>query len=239
MQAKSVCALAAGAALAGAPCADGDVITTFDDALDAGVVIGSGIPNANFVVTTNTDRGVQVGVKALERFIGDLPNTGSRYFAQLGESPQSGAAGAPPDPGTATWNYLYSVDLGPNLTFGEVEVNVAIDFNPAPGNSDFFEFELVSGLAAQGIDITPDSLFQDSQNLGFDFWQAIGDPNIQPFNPFAAGEYFMSVDVVETATGGSLAGVSMLVDVVPAPGSIALMGLAAAAGARRRRRGSL
>jgi len=31
------------------------------------------------------------------------------------------------------------------------------------------------------------SLVQDSQNLGFGFWQAIVDPAIMPFDPFANG----------------------------------------------------
>jgi len=230
MSRPTICAAIGAAALAGSALAG----TQFDASLDAGVVIGSGIPNSNFVV--NTDNGVQTGIKALERFIGDLPNSGSTFFAQPGESPVSGAAGAPDDPGKATWNYLYSVDLGDSRTFSDVQVQVAIDFDPAEGNTNFFQFELVSALAAQGVDISAQSLFQDSQNLGFSFWQAIGDPNISPFNPFAAGEYFMSVDVFDKSTGDLLSGVSMTVAVVPLPsaGGLAMVGLAGLATRRRR-----
>lgn len=227
---------AAAVAAMAAPALAGSV-TTFDSSLSAGVVVGSGIPNSNFVVNTNTDNGVQTGIKALERFVGDLPNSGNRYFAQPGESPVSGAAGAPADPGTASWNYLYSVDLGTTgLTFGDVSVNVAIDFDPAVGNSNVFEFELVSALAAQSIDITGLSLFQDSQNLGFGFWQTLGDPDIQAFDPFARGEYTMSVEVVLNSNGESLSSVDMAVSIVPLPHA-AGMGLAGLAilGVRRRR----
>jgi len=210
-------------------------VTTFDGSLDAGVVIGSGIPNANFVV--DTQNGVQTGIKALERFVGDLSNSGSTYFAPRGESPASGAAGAPLDPGTASWNYLFSVDLGSARTFADVSVVVSIDFNPAVGNTNFFEFELVSALGAQGVDITGASLFQDSQNLGFNFWQAIGDPDISPFDPFAGGDYFMSVEVFDNATGELLSGVDMNVLVpvpLPATGGLAGLGLLCVAGRRRR-----
>jgi len=73
MSRPTICAAIGAAALAGSALAG----TQFDASLDAGVVIGSGIPNSNFVV--NTDNGVQTGIKALERFIGDLPNSGSTF----------------------------------------------------------------------------------------------------------------------------------------------------------------
>ncbi|TVQ59861.1 MAG: hypothetical protein EA379_09645 [Phycisphaerales bacterium] len=229
-------AMTLGAALTLAGAAGATTVTTFGDSLNAGVVIGSGISNTNFVVNTNTSNGVQTGIKAFERFVGDISSNMGTYYAQPGESPVSGAAGAPADPGTATWNYLYSVDLGA-MTFAEVAVNVAIDFNPAAGNSDVFEFELVSTLAAQNVDISSLSLFQDSQNLGFGFWQSIGDPNIYPFNPFAPGEYTMSVDVVRLSDSAHLSGVNMTVVVVPLPTPIGLAaaGLLAIPAIRRRR----
>ncbi len=235
MQLKRIGAALA-AIIASSPAFAGGV-TNFDSAISAGVVVGSGIPNGNFVVNTNADMGVQTGIKAIERFVGDLANTGNRYYAQAGESPVSGAANAPADAGTATWNYLYSVDLGSSgLTFADVAVNITIDFDPAVGNSNVFEFELVSSLAAQSIDISGLSLFQDSQNLGFAFWQAIGDPDIQPIDPFARGEYTMSVEVVLNSNGEVLSSVDMAVAVVPLPGAVS-MGLAGMAiiGMRRRR----
>jgi len=218
-------AAAASTALAG-------TVTTFDDSLDAGVVIGSGIGNTNFVVNTNAVMGIQTGIKALERFIGDLPNSGNTYFAQPGESPTSGAAGAPADPGTTTWNYFYSVDLGSSgLTFGDVAVLVSIDFDPVVGNSNFFTFDLAPLLGAG------DTLVQDSQNIGFGFWQTLGDPNIFAINPFAPGEYTMSVEVLRLSDGALLSGVDMAVQVVPTPvaASMGLVGLGVI-GAHRRRR---
>ncbi len=209
-------------------------VTTFDSALNAGVVIGSGIPNTNFAVNTNTTYGVQTGIKAIERFLGDLPNSGNTYIAQPGESPVSGAAGAPADPGRATWNYLYSVDLGTSgLTFADVAVIVTIDFDPAVGNSNVFEFELVSAL---GGSIDGQTLFQDSQNLGFGFWQAIGDPNITPFDPFAPGEYTMNIRVIRDSDEALLSEVGMTVVVVPTPmaAGLGLAGLGMLVSRRRR-----
>jgi hypothetical protein len=199
-------------------------------ALNAGVVIGSGIGNTNFTINTNTYNGVQTGIKALERWTGDLTRSGNTYFAEPGESNTSGAAAAPVDPGKATWNYLFSVDLG-SLTFDDVFVNVAIDFNPAYNNTDVFEFELVSALG-----LTTQSLYQDSQNLGFGFWQAIGDPDIYAFDPFAPGQYSMSVEVVLRSDSSVLSNVAMNVVVVPLPtaGVAGLAGLTLL-GARRRR----
>lgn len=201
-------------------------------ALNAGVGIGSGIPNTNFTINTN-DNGVQTGLKALERFTGDLARSGNTYFAQPGESNTSGAPGAPVDPGKATWNYFMSVDLNnavTGLTFADVFVNVAIDFNPAPGNADVFEFELVSALG-----LTTQSLYQASENLGFDFW-ALAYPAAASFDPFASGEYSMTVEVVLRSDSSVLSNVGMNVVVVPLPtaGFAGLAGLTLL-GARRRR----
>jgi hypothetical protein len=211
----------------------GTVGTDSFGALNTAPFIGDGIPNTNFTINTN-DNGVQTGLKALERFTGDLTRSGNTYFAQPGESNTSGAAGAPVDPGKATWNYFMAVDLNnaaTGLTFADVFVNVAIDFNPAYNNTDVFEFELVSALG-----LTTQSLYQDSQNLGFGFWQAIGDPDIYAFDPFAPGQYSMSVEVVLRSDSSVLSNVAMNVVVVPLPtaGVAGLAGLTLL-GARRRR----
>jgi hypothetical protein len=56
------------------------------------------------------------------------------------------------------------------------------------------------------------SILQDSQNLGFNFWQTIGDANILPFDPFANGTYDLSVRI-ETITGDPILSADMTVEV--------------------------
>jgi hypothetical protein len=217
----------------------GTVSTDSFGALSTAPFIGTGIGNTNFTINTNDYNGVQTGLKALERFTGDLMRSGNTYFAEPGESNTSGAAGAPVDPGKATWNYFMAVDLNNAMTgytFADVLVNVAVDFNTDYNNTDVFEFELVGALAAQSVDISGLSLFQSSENLGFNYWQAIGDPDIYAFDPFASGQYSMTVEVVLRSDGSVLSNTAMNVVVVPLPtaGVAGLAGLTLL-GARRRR----
>ncbi len=178
---------------------------SYGNTLSGPITVGSGISNENMAVTDYCD--IELGIKAFRRFRGDITPSGSVYQAGTGLSPQS-AANEETDPGRARWNYLYSVDLG-TATFEDLQVFLEIDFDPAEPStvppyvinvSDFLIGEGLGGLSS----------IQDSQNLGFDFWQLLGEPNILPFDPYAAGQYDFVVRV-EDENGLELAFTDMQV----------------------------
>ncbi|MFK7755859.1 MAG: hypothetical protein AB8B53_02880 [Flavobacteriales bacterium] len=162
--------------------------------LSTPILIGSGISNQNMAIAD--DCSIEAGLKAHLRFTGDIVPTAETYRVETGESPISGGD-ATPDAGTAKWNYLVSVDLG-TLTFNDVDVLLDIDFDPAVGagtgpfTANLSEFMITEGLGGT-------SFLQDSQNLGFGFWQTLGSADILPFDPFANGIYDLTLRVVSPA----------------------------------------
>ena len=203
-------------------CAMGDVVE-FDAAMSfAGSnlngVVGTGISNANFVRSYDDDQAVEIGLKTIERFVGDLSNTGSDYFADAGES----------DPGLATWNYVLAADLG-SRTIADFQINLLVDFDPGVGTTDFVDVDVTAAFVDAGFGFL--SRFGDSQNLGFSFWSLLGAPG---FDPFAAGEYDL-VFSVRDLTGSLIAESSNTVHVVPLPPA-ALAGFAMLAGVAGYRR---
>lgn len=178
--------------------------TSFAATLPGPVVVGSGIPNTNFVLSE--DCNVNAAIKAFNRFVGDIVPVGPLYRAESGNSPTS--AGDPtPVAGLARWNYLIAVDLG-NYTFEDLNVFLDIDWDPA--GSSVYTLDLSAYMISLNLGGT--SVLQDSQNLGFGFWQTIGDPNILPFDPFANGIYDLAVRI-ETQGGDPVLSAGMNVEI--------------------------
>ncbi len=201
---------------------DFDVPVTFAGSTLDGIV-GTGIPNSNFVRAINSAEDIEIGLKAIERFIGDLPNDRDRYFAPRGES----------DPGLARWNYVLVADLG-SRTIADLQINLKVDFDPAFGSSDFVDVDVTANAVAGGFGGL--SVFGDSQNLGFDFWQTLfGAP---AFDPLATGEYELLFSVRDPSSGELLAEVGNIVQVVPTPTAAlgAVPAILALGAVRRRRR---
>jgi len=219
--------LAAGALAVCAGHAHGAFMVDYDASMsfagtDLDGIVGNGIPNSNFVRATNTDEGIEIGLKAIERFIGDLPNTNERYFATTGVS-----AGSPPG---ATWNYVLAADLGVR-TIADLQINLQVDFDPTSGVANFVTVDLTSAAILQGGGGL--SVFGDSQNLDFSFWQdVLGAP---AFDPNAPGEYELIFSVIDPAGDVLLAETQAFVQVVPTPGAAGLLALGGLASIRRRR----
>lgn len=189
--------------------------------LDAVVVGSSGISNANMEVAFNATEDVEIGLKAIERFIGDLPTTGASsdvYNAPIGDG----------DPGLARWNYVWVADFG-SRSISEFDVQFDVDFDPGFGSQDFVtidvDFQAVlfgqGGLSSTG----------DSQNLGFGFWAGLGASG---FDPNAVGEYDIVLSVFDKSTGAEIA-VSDITVVVPTPGAASIAFIGGIAALRRRR----
>ncbi|MCH2199606.1 MAG: hypothetical protein MK081_12575 [Flavobacteriales bacterium] len=171
---------------------------TYNTTIAEPIVIGDGISNNHMAQSANCN--VSASIKAVERFVGDIIPTDGLYRVQTGESPVSGIDPTP-DPGTARWNYLFSVNLG-SFTAEDVKIYLDLDFDPAVGAGSVYTADVSQVLIDNGLGGS--SLAQDSQNLGFGFWQLLGDPAILPFDPFANGLYDLTIRVE------SLAGVELV-----------------------------
>ena len=177
--------------IAGTTCLNCPAGPTYDTTLPDPIFIGTGLSNEHMAVTAEC--GFNVGIKAHQRFLGDIVPNVNTYTVETGESPTSGSDPTPAA-GTARWNYLVSVNLG-TYTFNDLQVFQKIDFDPADGGGQTGPY--VADISQLMIDnsLGGTSLYQESQNLGFAFWQTIGDAAILPFDPFAPGIYDQVIEV--------------------------------------------
>jgi len=178
--------------------------------LGTGFTPGTGNSNTNFVVNVNDIEDVEVGVKAKERFVGELPfQDGVGYQALAGES----------GPGLPIWNVDFSIDFG-SSTIDNFLVFLILDFDPAinstPASLALHTNPLLTGL----------SVVQGSQNLGFGFFQTLGDPNIQPIDPFAPGVYELGIQVFDLNSDLVVeASTAVNVSAVPLPAALPMFAL--------------
>lgn len=186
-----------------------DSLTGFGPNLNAVIAGSAGISNANMEVARNG--ALQVGLKAHERFVGDLATSAfelDRYIAQRG------ADGA----GLASWNLTFGIDFGA-ATLADYTVTLIVDFDPsaaAPSPVVIDLSALITAAAGAGdpgaIAALGSSTFGGSENLGFDYWSTLFG---QSFDPKAVGEYDISVLVSNTS--GLQAMSDITVAVVPLP----------------------
>jgi hypothetical protein len=220
----SAIAIASSGALAGS--VDYDAVLNFPGSGDLDGIVGSGISNDNFVRTINGN--VEVGLKSIERFVGNLNNTNDVYTASRGTSEStSGTVGS-------TWNYVMAIDLG-SATISDYQIDLMVDFDPAAGSTNFTTLDYTAALESFGLGGL--STFGDSQNLLFSFWQ--NDLGAPAFDPNALGEYELRLTVRDRVTDALIADVSNTVNVVPLPGAawagLGLLGGLAGVRAVRRR----
>ena len=139
---------------------------TYDATLSSPIMIGAGISNEHMAIGEYCD--IELGLKALKRHRGDILPNGSNYKVGTGWSPVS-AANLVADTGTARWNYVLSVNLG-TFTFDDIDVTLAIDFDPDDGPGQTGPFLVDISQAAIDSGMVGLIFIQDSQNLGFYFW---------------------------------------------------------------------
>ena len=220
------------ALLTGSAIAGGASVSNEDSFLSFGAEMpyGDGNMNTNWNIARNTDNhgDIEIGLKAKERFIGDLMTDGAgRYFAN---------AGSPDNDGLASWNIDYAFALPADALPSNYSLVLSVDFDPGFGTQSFVTLDITNALAASFI-ATPAG--GDSQNLGFGFWGAsipfiIDASGHIAFDADAPGEYDVKLSL-HAATGAPLAESAIVVEVLPAPGSVALFGLGGLVATRRRR----
>lgn len=136
--------------------------------------VGSGQPNGQFI--TAEGQGVEIGLRAQERFEGLLGVTGDRggrvavYEAPAGPSPRS------PGDNNGTWNYDFHVDLSDargrhaGKTLSDYRLVLEQDFTEQSLfeslGSDPVELPMVEGVCVSST-FDPDDLCQQSWNPGF------------------------------------------------------------------------
>lgn len=200
-------------------------VTTYRDTLSVPFTPGSGNSNTNFAISRDVDTGVEVGIKAKERWFGDanVGGTGSLYEVQPGYSPVSGAPLAPLDPPRAWWNFDFSIVLG------------ASDFN-----NTAVTLGIVSDISGQLLDIDISALMigagfgslhglQGSENLGF-----AGLAGPLAFQANQGGDYHFKLTAANN-DGVNFAKITVHVVPLPQAAGLGALGLFSLASIRRRR----
>jgi len=217
-----VASLTAASASAGLP-----YTVTYDapfTGFGSGIPLGGSIPNENFAIARNETLGIEIGTQAFERFGSGLDNIDELYFAPPGNAPTSPTNPAPSV--NADWNINWGVILP--SAFRNWDIDLSVDFDPGVGAQDLITLDMNSILDGLGL-----SAVASTQNIGAAFWQSPGF-GAPPFDANAPGEYDVIL-TVHDLDGNLSARSAIVVRVVPAPGSAAVLGLCGLLAARRRR----
>lgn len=225
------------------------------------VIMGTSIANGGF--TINTAAGVEVGLRARERYdlASDSPTnvTGSNgngtFNQNAGEPAGFGGAGQ----NRARWNFDWSVNTG-TASVGTYTYRLGIDYDAGVGtNFQMFDpitlacadhsfgnngtgqgagIEVpacasVADSAAYAALVAGNNLVQNSWN--YDFFDSV----TFPFDPTVNGNYSIFLEVISAAAGVvARSDITVLVgpSAVPEPGGLVLAGLGLAGLATIRRR---
>ena len=202
--------------------------------------------NENFWYSnTNVDgKALTLGMKTISYFGTNAPVTTSEdgtWTAQAGKNVDSrGSADAP------TWTFIWSV----TLDGAKPSANDNLYWSMRITNSNGGTWGITqAGMADLSSGDPNDPVYQNAWVCSYGFLQASSSQSGQApglwsglgFDPNAAGRYTFDLSVFKrTTVGGNvvvdspLSTLTMNVDVVPAPGALALLGLAGVAGRRRR-----
>lgn len=226
----STLALTAGTAMGG-------VVVTHEDSFNAfgpDMPYGNGNANSNFTIARNTDAfgDIKIGLKAKERYVGNLTTDGpGRYYAP---------AGSPTNDGISSWNIDFGFALSQNAIPANYSLILSVDFDAGFGTQSLVTLDITQTLANFFLNTSSGG---DSQNLNFSFWSTstsglfnreLDATNYMAFDANAFGEYDVKLSFRDSV-GAMLAESAIVVEVVPAPGSMALLGLGSLIATRRRR----
>lgn len=200
--------------------------------LSGATFAGSGIPNDPVAITTIADGGntITLGMAAHGRgSLNDLvggDGTGNNgvYRAFPGSNTPPCCTGA-----GATWNFDYFMQISGGGSFADYQFDLFYDFDSGvdTDQSDHGVLDFNTAITALGGDTSATTLVEDSQNLLFGF---LADDSLSfitapagSFDPGASGEYSFALTVSD-ANGDELGRSAIHVQVVPEPGTLALLG---------------
>lgn len=180
---------------------------SYDATLNIPFSIGTGISNEHFAKVQHGP--IEFGIKANRRFIEDLiPVNDNFYLAEAGYAPTS-FLDPTPDVGIGTWDFLFSFDLGP-YTFSDLRAVVDIDFDPINNGNQAAQYSLDVSFVMGGLGLSDQSVRQESENLGFNYWQLIAGSTALLYDPLSPGVYDFTIRV-ENKGGYVLGSVDMIV----------------------------
>jgi len=190
---------------------------------------GSGIPNDAVAIKEIQDGGntITLGLTAHQRYENPALSNNNAGVFTAGAGANFGDPTGATTPSSilgATWNFAYYVDIAGGGALDDYIIELLYDFDPGAGTDE-------SAHGVIRLSELPGSSVQDSQNLLFgflatDFGSFISAPG-GSFDPFAGGEYSFALRVSSLATTApsTLLGQSaIVVNVVPEPATLALLG---------------
>jgi hypothetical protein len=208
------------------------------------VIMGTGITNGGF--TTETAGGVEVGLRARERY--DLAtNNPTNVTGSQGNGKFNQNAGEPPGFGSsnrARWNFDWSINTGAaTIAAAGYTYRLGMDFNAGFG-TNFQTFDLINlafadhsfgdnttaqSAGAEAANAAGYTALLASSNLVQNSWNYdFFDGGSFAFDPTANGNYSIFLEVLSGSTVVARSDIEVIVGTgaVPEPGSLALAGLA-------------
>jgi len=238
--------LAAMAVMAATHASAAPITPAFDafDDLAVATFGGTGIPTDPTAITTITSgpNTITLGLTAHQRFSNPpLTNDGAGTFV-AGRGSNDGTPGNPGD--QSTWNFAWYIEIEGGGTFDDFGFALLYDFDPGADTDESVlgVLDLNDAIVALGGSLAATTINQSSQNLTFGFLadnslSSITAPAFGSFDPDIGGQYSFAL-LARDAQGSEIGRSAINVQVVSAPGSLALLalGLAGVRAARRRRR---
>ena len=187
-----------------------------------GTFFGTGNPNTHW--TVNTVGGYEIALQASLPFVGPITPIGDTYYASTGVS-----VGHSP---RIAWSFNFSFNGGTlavshlsalNLTVQDVLHGTSVTGNVLGGDDQGYNN---TTLTKHNPFQSTDNAVQNSTNFGF---AGVGSTFAPLANPWVADTYIFSLSAVcgDATCGGAgveLASISMTVETVPEPASLAMLG---------------